>query len=238
MGRVAETLWGLLLDRALSNLPARLAGEIVERHAVRLAGTDQRIGRYALESNNPQAIQFLIDVYPELSRLLNHYSRNDVVRFLDIGPAFGGSAGLISELHRSNFLGPQVKVEVLDITDERRAFIEFRHPHVDFLHSAVENIGDRDWDIVYCSNAIEHIQEPQAFIKKVLKHTLGHAMFLAPYREEEPRSLDHKCQIDESSFEPFEVEAFRIFETAAWPTTADGTSRFQILAIIKGEARA
>jgi 2-polyprenyl-3-methyl-5-hydroxy-6-metoxy-1,4-benzoquinol methylase len=155
------------------------------------------------------------------------------VELLDIGPAFGAAGGLLSQMHRSHFLGPKLVVSALDIVDLRRDFIELTYPQVSFLHARIENLPeDAMWDVVYCSNTIEHIDDPREFIRSVMRHTRGFAVFLAPYREALPLSLDHRLQIDEQSFEGFAVESMQVIRTAAWPATAEGVERAQILVVL------
>ena len=229
-----------LLERVCTALCRRLAprqlGRLIENLQVALADQDPRVGAYALEYNNPQALCFLLDAYPTLQTWFSRYPRMGTIRFLDIGPAFGASAGLLSQMHRSHFLGPRLQVDVLDIVDTRRNFIEMSFPLVNFVHARVEDLPtDAQWDMVYCSNAIEHMDDPRAFIAQVLQHTQGQAVFLAPYREALPLSLDHRLQITEQTFEGYEgfrVDSVRVFHSAAWPTTADGVERQQILAVL------
>ena len=227
-------LCGWLLRR----LPPKEAGRLFEALQIDLADPhDPRVGHYALECNNPQALCFLIDAYPTLQRLFATYPRMGTIRLLDIGPAFGAAAGLVAQMHRSHFLGPQVEVDALDIVDSRRAFIELSFPGVRFLHRDVEALrADEMWDMVFCSNAIEHLDDPRAFIHTVMRHTRGYAVFLAPYREAEPLSLDHRLQITEQTFEGIAgcaLESWRVFSSAAWPPTAEGVERQQILAVLQ-----
>jgi SAM-dependent methyltransferase len=226
-----------LARRLLQRLPPRAVGELLESELIRVAGKDPRLGAYALEFNNPQAICFLLDAYPTLQQLFTRYPRLGLVRFLDIGPAFGAAAGLLAQMHRSHFLGPKLQVDALDILDARRAFIEMSYPLVNFVHARVEDLPpEAQWDVVYCSNAIEHMDDPRSFIRQVLLHTRGHAVFLAPYNEAPPLSLDHRLQINEQTFEGFEgfeVEACKVFHSAAWPTTAEGVERQQILVVLR-----
>jgi len=221
----------------LRRLPAREVGALLERLQVEAAGPDARVGRYALEYNNPQALCFLIDAYPTLQAIFSRYPRLGCIHFLDIGPAFGAAAGLLSQMHRSDFLGPRLQVEALDIVDSRRAFMEMSYPLVRFHHSSVEALPpEAMWDVVFCSNAIEHMDDPRAFIRAVLAHTRGYAVFLAPYREALPLSLDHRLQITEETFEGFAVDSVRVFHSSAWPTTAEGVERQQILVVISASA--
>ena len=218
----------------LARLPARIACQVVESVLVSRAGDDPRIGAYALECNNPQALCFLIDAYPTIQRLLRAQPRMGTVRLLDIGPAFGASAGLLWQMHRSHFLGPRLEVEAMDIVATRRGFIEMSWPWVRFLHGRIEALpAQARWDVVYCSNAIEHMEDPRAFIQAVLEHTGSHAVFMAPWCEEAPMSLDHRSRIDEGTFEGFDVESLQLLHSAAWPATADGRHRQQVLAVLR-----
>lgn len=215
-------------------IPAHELGRIFERLQIALAGKDPRIGHYALECNNPQALCFLIDVYPTLQKIFAAFPRMGTIHLLDIGPAFGASAGLLSKMHRSHFLGPKVKVDVLDIVDSRRDFIEMTYPLIDFLHGPIEEVAaDKTWDLTYCSNAIEHIADPRAFIRSVMEHTTGRAIFLAPHDEQEPLSEGHLSKITAETFAEFDVETIHLFRTAAWPITSEGLERQQILAVLK-----
>ena len=218
----------------MAAMPPKLLGRLFQSLSLASAGKDPEIGRYALDCNNPQALCFLIDVFPQLQHYLQKYQRNSSVSFLDLGPGFGAAAGLISEMYRSDFLGPKVSVDVMDIVEDRRSFIELNYPNVSFIHSAIENIDpDLMWDLVYCSNALEHHPDPDLFIGSILKHTRGYAFIIAPYNEAHPLSLDHKHQITEKTFDRFKVESISIFKTAAWPVTACGVDRYQILSILK-----
>lgn len=229
-----EQAWLSLGYWVCRRLAPRQFGLLFERLQIFHAGDDSRIGQYALDYNNPQALCFLIEAYPTLKTILSRYPRSGMIRLLDIGPAFGASAGLLSQMHRSDFLGPRIKVDVLDIVNSRRSFIEMTYPLVNFIHADVNHLPDGlQWDVVYCSNAIEHLDDPQAFLDSVMKHTRGYAVFLAPYKEEYPLSLDHRVQITEKTFENFNVESVEIFQSAAWPTTAEGVERHQILAVLR-----
>lgn len=219
-------------------IPARELGRMFERLQIASAGKDSRIGHYALDYNDPQALCFLIDIYPTLQKIFSSFPRMGTIHLLDIGPAFGASAGLLSKMHRSHFLGPQVKVDVLDIVDSRRDFIEMTYPLIDFLDCPIEEVAaDKTWDIIYCSNVIEHMTDPRSFIRAVLSHTKGRAIFLAPHDEQEPLSEGHLSKINADTFAEFDVETIQLFSTAAWPMTSDGTERQQILAVLKADQK-
>lgn len=54
----------------------------------------------------------------------------------------------------------------------------------------------------------------------------------APYREAFPLSLDHRLQISEQTFEGVIVESMEVIKSAAWPATAEGVEREQILVVL------
>jgi SAM-dependent methyltransferase len=162
-------------------MPPKVLGQFIESLSIKLAGENPEIGQYALNYNNPQALCFLIDVFPKLQHYLHQYQRDGVVDFLDLGPGFGAAAGLISAMYRSDFLGPRLSVDVMDITEERRSFIELNYPNIRFIHGAIEHADPAlTWDIVYCSNAIEHHPDPEFFVSSILSHTRGYAFIVAP----------------------------------------------------------
>ena len=227
-----------IITRLCKYLPASDIGRLFERVQIDFAGEDPRIGAYALEYNNPQALCFLIDAYPTLRRLFNEYPRMSDIRLIDIGPAFGAAGGLLAQMHRSHFLGPKLRVDALDIVADRKNFIEMSYPMISFLHSRIEDISpDKTWDIAYCSNVIEHLDNPQNFLRLLLERIHGYAVLLAPYMEEKPLSLDHKVRINEATFEGFPIISFEKLTTPAWPPTADGVARQQALIVLRGTAR-
>ena len=230
----SRTLLLAVCEQLFKLLSARDLGLLFEKLQVSRADrSNPLVGHYALEFNNPQALCFLIDAYPKLQKIFAAYPRMGTISLLDIGPAFGAVCGLLSEMHRSHFLGPKLIVSALDIVDSRREFIEMTYPLVNFLHTPIENLPvDAMWDVIYCSNTIEHIEDPRAFLRSVMKHTRGYAVFLAPYREALPLSLDHRLQISEETFEGFCIKQMEVITTPAWPATADGVERQQILVVL------
>lgn len=233
----SRTLLLSVCEQLCKLLSARDLGLLFERLQISRADrSNPLVGHYALEFNNPQALCFLIDAYPKLQKIFATYPRMSSISLLDIGPAFGAVSGLLSEMHRSHFLGPKLVVSALDIVDLRREFIEMTYPLVNFLHTPIENLPvDAMWDVIYCSNTIEHIDDPRAFLRSVMTRTRGYAVFLAPYKEALPLSLDHRLQISEETFEGFCIKQMEIITTPAWPATADGVERQQILVVLSAE---
>lgn len=226
-----------LLVGVLRRLPARTVGLAFEAYKASLAGPDPRYGEYALEANNPQSLRFLLDAYPALEAAFQTYPRLSTLRFLDVGPAYGAAAAFLVDLHRSHFLGPRLEVEVLDITAERQDFIAAHCPHIRFVLGTLRELpAEKVWDVALCSNALEHMDDPRAFVDELLPRVSGFLVILAPYQEQPPLSLDHRLSIDERLFQGLPVERFEVFRTPAWPMTAEGVDRQQCLVVIKGQS--
>ncbi|HYD07101.1 MAG TPA: methyltransferase domain-containing protein [Reyranella sp.] len=211
------------------------AGPLTSRDAVQqyihslLPDVPGRTRAYGLECDNTQTLAFVADALPAIIRVLRGYPRDREVTLLDIGPGFGGAAGLLSEMFCSPFLWAKVKVDALDIRDIRKDFMTFRYPLVNFM---VGDIADqpvsRKWDIVYCSNVIEHTKNPATYLRDTMArvHPTGAAVFLAPYRDG-PNEV-HPSLIDEGTFAGWNVvESTLIHDSLGWP------GRTQILAVIK-----
>lgn len=186
---------------------------------------------YADQYSVPQEMQFVIDCLPALTGLLRNYERGQVVRLLDFGPGFGAGSNLIATLFRSNFLWCRVEVDALDIKDLREDVATIDYPLVHYRTGRLEDLEpDTRWDIVYCSNVIEHTDDPGALIEALRARCRDWLIVYAPYREQE-LSLGHSARIDEATFEPFAPVHVEIKPSLAWNIRPDDR---QILAIIKG----
>ncbi len=186
---------------------------------------------YADDCNVPQEMQFVIDCLPTLTERLMTYPRGQVVRLLDFGPGFGAGSNLIATLFRSNFLWCRVEVEALDVKDLRQDIATIDYPLVRYRTGRLEDIDpETRWDIVYCSNVIEHTADPRALIAALQARCRDWLILYAPYREEE-LSLGHSATIDKSTFEPFAPVQIEIRRSLGWNGRPQDR---QILAVIEG----
>ena len=186
---------------------------------------------YADQYSVPQEMQFVIDCLPTLTALLKGYERGAIVRLLDFGPGFGAGSNLIATLFRSNFLWCRVEVDALDIKDLRQDVATIDYPLVHYRTGQLEDLDpDTQWDIVFCSNVIEHTDNPGALIQALRARCRDWLILYAPYREEE-LSLGHHSRIDETTFKPFAPVRLEIKASLAWNVRPDDR---QILAVIKG----
>lgn len=222
-------------NRAFEALSPHEVREQVQRARERAFRPNPKIPErgleYADQYSVPQEMQFVIDCLPALSGLLKDYERGKVVRLLDFGPGFGAGSNLIATLFRSNFLWCRVEVDALDIKDLRKDIASIDYPLVHYRTGRLEDLDpEMRWDIVYCSNVIEHTDDPGALIEALRARSRDWLIVYAPYREQE-LSLGHSARIDEATFEPFAPVHIEIKSSLAWNIRPDDR---QILAIIKG----
>jgi len=204
--------------QTLSEAGPELASEAIQQYRVSLLplvpGWDRIRG---LEYDNPQTLAFATDAMPALISLIRSYPKKREIKFLDIGPGFGGASGLISEMFCSDFLWTKVHVDALDIRDTRRDYFKVAYPLVNFAVGDITQAPkDARWDIVYCSNVIEHTSDPKKFLRDVMEHCDGYAVFLAPYNELENRSPAHFSIITEETFSEQNVVSFSLIDSLGW----------------------
>lgn len=177
-----------------------------------------------------QEMQFAIDCLPLLTKVLKTYPRDKVVSLLDYGPGHCGGANLYATLFRSNSLWCRVSVDAMDIKAFRKELIQFDYPLVNY---SVDNIKDvpltKQWNLIYCSNVIEHLQDPLPLIADLIDHSDGWVIIYAPFEERE-LSIGHSATITEDTFSRFNPVSIEIKESLAW----EGK---QILALFKGNGK-
>lgn len=177
-----------------------------------------------------QEMQFAIDCLPVLSKILQTYPRDKVISLLDYGPGHCGGANLFATLFRSNSLWCKVIVDAMDIKEFRKELINFDYPLVNFSVGDIRSVPlTKQWDIVYCSNVIEHLVDPVPLIADLLNHSDGWAIIYAPY-EEINLSLGHASTITEDTFKQFDPVTIEIRDSLAW-------NGKQILALFKGKGQ-
>jgi hypothetical protein len=178
----------------------------------------------------PQELQFAIDCLPLLTGILQAYPKDRVVSLLDYGPGYCAGANLFATLFRSNFLSCKVNVSAMDVKDFRSDLIAFDYPLVDFSVGDISAVPlSKRWDIVYCSNVIEHIPDPGLLISDLVSHAEEWVIIYAPYAEKE-LSPGHVSTITEDTFSRFDPASIEIKDSLAW----EGK---QILALLKGKGR-
>lgn len=187
---------------------------------------------FAEEVSIPQELQFAIDCLPTLTELIRQYPRGRRLSLLDYGPGYGAGSNLIASLFRSELLWTPVDVDALDIKDLRKDLADLEFPRINYRVGDLEDLPpEQKWDIVYCSNVIEHTTDPRGLIERLRSRARGWLLVYAPYREQE-LSPGHRVSIDESIFAPFSPSKIEIRTSLAWNLSPEHR---QILAVIVGE---
>jgi 2-polyprenyl-3-methyl-5-hydroxy-6-metoxy-1,4-benzoquinol methylase len=188
--------------------------------------------RYAELYSMPQEMQFAIECMPTIQGLLRrYYQQSDVVKFLDFGPGYAAGANLFATLHCSNFLWCKLEVDALDYVDRRKSYSDVCHPKVNYRIGNIDDLDEREkWNIIYCSNVIEHFENPAEIVDKLRVRAMDWLIFYAPFNETQ-LSMGHKSTISREFFDQFNPVEVELVESLAWkPQQKFG----QIRAVIRG----
>ncbi len=145
----------------------------------------------SVEANFVQEMQLAIDALPELQRILRDYPKDESVRLLDFGPGFGAGANLFAELYCSSFLACPLQVDALDIKPYRKRLAGLLFPRIHYMTGDLGAFPDRHWQIIYCSNVIEHTENPAAMLRTLVEKARDWVIVLAPFEEPLPLSPGH-----------------------------------------------
>jgi len=184
---------------------------------------------YVNTANIPQELQFAIDCLPVLTQVLQTYPRDNIVSLLDFGPGYGAGANLFATLFSSKFLWCKVQVDALDLKTQRQELAIFDYPLVNYQVGEISHLpAEKKWNIIYCSNVIEHVNDPKLLVSELIKRAKDWVILYAPYREIE-LSPGHLNCITEEIFQPFSPELIEIKKSLAWG------NQQQILVLFKGQ---
>jgi len=122
---------------------------------------------------------------------------------------------------------------LLDHVDHRQEFANFCYPNVNYMVGKINKLPQcKHWDIIYCSNVIEHYFRPSKIIKQLINRAKGYVVFYAPYKEYN-LCKGHRSVITEKTFDKFEPLKIKIINSLGWKKPTDANVE-QILAIIPG----
>ncbi|MGU5531902.1 methyltransferase domain-containing protein [Aeromonas caviae] len=115
-------------------------------------------------TNAPPEMQFAIDCLPTIQLVLKNKTREDIIDFLDFGLGFSASANLFATLNSSNFLQCKFNLSALDHKNLHKELAELNYPRVNYIVGDIHAMEDKKWNIVYCCNMLEHIENPTQLI--------------------------------------------------------------------------
>jgi len=184
--------------------------------------------QFSIAFNFVQEMQFTIDALPEIQRILSAYPKDSNVKLLDFGPGFGAGANLLAQLYSSNFLACKLRVDALDIKPQRSRLARLLFPNVNYMTGMLEEYPDNYWQIIYCSNVIEHTTEPAALLRLLTKKAKDWVIVLAPYEERLPLSPGHYSRITLETFKDYNPTILKTFLSPAWQS-----DQKQVIAVIR-----
>ena len=139
--------------------------------------------------------QSAVDAFPEwLKKELLENERT----LVDLGCAEGGGAGLLA------FRFPLCRVTGVDFSEAAIAAAGKKYPNCSF------QVGDilqavPEADVLFCSNVLEHLEDPAKVLRSILRAAGRHAVIVIPFRD----TLGH-------------AEHFRSFDEHFFPLKAEG----------------
>lgn len=225
----------LAIGQSLHRLHTKLKRAITQEleGGVRFPDTPSVLAKIE-EVMAPQEIQFLIDCLPHIQQALFEFVQPwKELSFLDVGPRFGHGANLIATLYKGVSLGYKLKVEAIDLFDHWANFTYLSCPEIRLTISDIGNVKEgQTWDIVYCSGVIEHVENTDDFLTKLLRIT-GRLLFvMAPYNENPITIPAHIQTITEETFAGHGPVKTHIFKSSVW-RPHDRQNYKMILAIFK-----
>ncbi len=174
-----------------------------------------------------QAIQNMLDIVPHLQRcMVEHYDRFAPLKLLDVGSGTGAGVNLLAQLHSDTMIWSKLDIDAIDYVPWRSRWVATQYPKVRYSVMDSADLPARAWDFVVCSHVIEHLPDPQAMIRDVLRACRGFAFIYCPYNEIE-LSPGHLSVITEADFEPHRPERIIVQESMAF----HGPGRRCIMAI-------
>lgn len=165
----------------------------------------------------------LENLSPELKRevLDNQYS------ICDVGCAEGDGTNILKEEFVNNHIWG------IDFSSTAIHQANNKYPQINFEVNKIDEISNR-WDVITCSNVLEHFKEPQIIIDKLLTMNNHYLIIMVPFKEEtlEPSHFYRFGDQDFLSFpKGYEIIEKKMIDTSKMnPTYWNGK---QLLVVIK-----
>lgn len=142
--------------------------------------------------------------------LLPSRIREDIDRhcktLVDIGCAEGEAAAMLKAAF------PSLQVSGFDFSEQAIETARSRHPEVEFHALPLDDITER-YDVVMCSNVLEHFTEPRVMLERLARIAKRHLLILVPGWETE-RHPEHEVTFRLRDF-PRVVEGLHLAHVAA-----------------------
>ena len=164
-----------------------------------------------------QSQLFAAEIIPLIHRLYEPEPINIEKTFLDIGPQNFAGTYLIQNIHQSkSYTKLKLKVSALDIHQKFCRLQQFMLPECEFIVSNLFDITDRTWDMILASHVIEHVPDPQKFVRKMQELARDYVIIAAPWNEDPIVTKSHINTINKDFTRSVGARDLHIFTNYAW----------------------
>lgn len=145
----------------------------------------------------------------------------------DLGCAEGEGTQLLHEFF------PESKITGIDFSQIAISKAQAKYPNIDFKVSDISKVTGT-YDVIYCSNTLEHLEHPNGIINKVASKTKKFFILQVPFNDQ-TKHEEHinqftfgsfKEKYDNFSLQHFIVKDTRLAKPSYWPG-------YQLIAIFK-----
>lgn len=119
----------------------------------------------------------------------------------DAGCAEGDGTNLLANKFNN------LDVVGIDFSNEAISKAKEYYPNVDYAQGDIKNLP-QNYDVIICSNVLEHFSNPFEIIPKMLQNTKQHLILMVPFLEDD-RIKEHMYTFEYKSF-PIEIDNFQL----------------------------
>ena len=111
----------------------------------------------------------------------------------------------------------KVKATALDIDDTYRELSNLISPDLEYIVKDIYSDFDRLWDVLICSHCIEHVPQPEKFVRRMCDLAREYVVISCPYKED-PDNLarSHINSIDDDFISQFNVVYKEVYNGFYW----------------------
>jgi SAM-dependent methyltransferase len=172
---------------------------------------------FILYKCDPQTLSFMSDISYHLRKIYPRIEPN-IKDVLDVGSRTGVGAAFIQQVHHpKSFSAIKMRVTAIDIEDRYKPYANTFFPEINYIIGDIFELPENSRDIVICSHTIEHVPDPEAFIKQLCKIAREYVIVACPYKED-PKNLipGHLHSIDKFFIDRFSPSLFEIYTNMHW----------------------
>lgn len=175
-------------------------------------------GIWASNQGEMQTLFFAHIMNDSLPSYVREYLLNNSFSIGDIGCAYGAATHFLSSIF------PKSSVEGIDFSKKAVETAKDNYANIEFLQGDITALP-KEYDILYCSNVLEHFEYPDKILSAMMKNCRNLAIIMVPY-EEYPLSEYHSYSFDDHffsrSFDGFSLIYKSIIDTSSmvesfWP---------------------